>query len=81
METANISSFKSKISEFLVKVKKGINIVITDRNTPIAVVSSFDPDAIQLSPTKTKLFKIPESSGVKTDLDPLKYLYEDRSKS
>ncbi len=81
MKTMTISYFKAHISEQLRRVRKGARIVISDRDTPIAEVVPYKPQASSLvirAPLVTP-FKAPRAS-FRIDHDPLEYLEEERRK-
>ncbi len=64
MKTMTISYFKAHISEQLRRVRKGARIVISDRDTPIAEVVPYKPQASSLvirAPLVTP-FKAPRAS-------------------
>jgi prevent-host-death family protein len=78
METITISAFKAKISEQLRKVRRGASILISDRQTPIALVSPVVPEPkIRIQKPRTALFA-PAPPLPPIGHDPLEYLLEDR---
>ncbi len=81
MKIMTISYFKAHISEQLRRVRKGARIVISDRETPIAEVVPYRPDARPLvirAPLVTP-FKAPRAS-FRIEHDPLEYLEKERRK-
>ncbi len=74
-----ISCFKAHISEELRKVRKGARLLISDRDTPIAVVVPYRPtaDPVAIRPPRITPFVVP-GSGIRISHDPLEYLAEDR---
>jgi len=81
MKTITISAFKAHISAELRKVRKGGRIVISDRETPIAVVVPFrteHPMTISVRAPNTVPFVMPRST-IRIDHDPVTYLLEDRA--
>ncbi len=78
METMTISSFKATISEQLRKIRKGESILISDRETPIALVSPVEPvPGIRVRPPKTGYAPPPPLPPIRHD--PLEYLLADRA--
>jgi prevent-host-death family protein len=79
VKTMTISYFKAHISEELRKVRKGAQLLISDRETPIAVVVPYRPKAepVGIRAPRTVPFAVPKS-GIRISHDPLEYLAEDR---
>lgn len=44
MRSISVSRFKSRLSEYLRLVRGGSTLVVTDRGTPVAMVSPLSPD-------------------------------------
>ena len=42
MQLVGIQELKNRLTYYLGKVKKGSNIIITDRGTPVAIMRNFD---------------------------------------
>ena len=78
METITISGFKATISEQLRKVRRGKSLIISDRETPIALVSPIggEPRILIHEPKTTYA---PSRPLPAIEHDPLEYLLEERS--
>jgi prevent-host-death family protein len=78
METITISNFKATISEQLRKVRRGQSILISDRETPVALVSpvTAEPRIVVREP---KAKYAPARPLPPIDHDPLEYLLEERA--
>jgi prevent-host-death family protein len=50
METAAVSKLKASLSEFLLKVKAGEEVIITDRGKPIAKIVPLKRGETEISP-------------------------------
>ncbi len=78
METITISAFKARISEQLRKVRRGARLLISDRETPIALVSPVAAEpTIRIRVPRTASF-VPGPPLPDIGHDPLEYLLEDR---
>jgi prevent-host-death family protein len=78
METITISGFKARISEQLRKVRRGESILISDRETPIALVSPIDAEPrIRIRIPKAAYALPPPLPPI--EHDPLEYLLAERS--
>lgn len=82
MTTVKIAQLKSQLSAYLRQVQKGEEILVTDRETPIAKVVPYTTVAEKLQilsarekPSMLKKLKIPASPP---STDSLKTLLEDR---
>lgn len=47
MLQANISTVKNNLSQYIEKVVGGDEVVISDRNTPVAILIPFSPSRVQ----------------------------------
>ena len=50
MKTAAVSKLKSSLSEYLLKVKAGEEVIITDRGKPIAKIVPINREEIDIPP-------------------------------
>ena len=50
MKSAAISKLKATLSEYLVRVKAGEEIIVTERGKPIAKIVPFHPESATVSP-------------------------------
>lgn len=83
MMRVKIAEFKSRLSHYLGLIRQGDELVVTDRNTPIARVLPFEEPIERLAiapalgkPKSLKKLKIP---AARPGTDSLKALREDRS--
>ncbi len=97
MKSAAVSQIKASLSEYLARVKKGEEVVVTDRGHPVAILSPFRESKSKTLNDRKRLFregvidlgktgKIPPSflipSSVKDPKDLLlKALLEEREDS
>lgn len=83
MKKVKIAEFKSRLSAHLGRVRKGAELVITDRDTPIAKVIPFgkgeEPLRIRPATIKGRWDEIPRSL-TRIDIDVVKLLREDRDR-
>ena len=83
MKSVNIAKFKTELGKYLRFVRKGEEIIVLDRTTPIAVVSPYAEAKIsrleyeEPSEDPRSLFKI-KIFPSKKRTDSLKYLIEER---
>ena len=67
MRTANIAELKNNLSNFLLDVKRGEEVLISDRNVPIAKIvplkNTEDFDIEELSLASAGVLKLPEESN------------------
>ena len=81
METINISILKSKISEILRHVKAGVDYSILERTTPVAVLTkAADEHSMSVAQLPKNAFGAPKGLSIKTTIDPVSLLLEDRAK-
>lgn len=83
MKKVKIAEFKSRLSSHLRAVRGGAELVITDRDTPVAKVIPFrkelEPLRIRPAVIKGRWREVPRSS-VCLDVDVVKLLREDRDR-
>ncbi len=80
MKTTNISQFKTHIGQVLRSVREGEQIVIMDRDIPVARVIPYADSESQLiarRPTRALEFR---KLGFTVSGDPVEYLREDRAR-
>ena len=83
METVKVAQLKAKLSEYLRRVRKGHPVTILDRDTPIARIVPYAPDAAALvirrpPPGIGKLSQVRLPPPLKTDIDIVALLMEER---
>jgi prevent-host-death family protein len=85
--SVNIAKFKAQLSSYLRSVRKGHELVITDRDRPVARVVPYTEaaakgDLLVIEPVRDpaglKRLRYPPVRGIKTDIVAL--LLEDRAK-
>ena len=68
MKTANIGELKNRLSKYLVDVKRGEEVVVRDRNRPVAKLVPFrnseDLDAEEMELVARGAMKLPEGDGI-----------------
>lgn len=68
MRTTNIAELKNNLSNFLADVKRGEEILISDRNKPIAKIvplhNTSDFSAEELALAATGVLRLPETSEI-----------------
>jgi len=81
MEAVKIAEFKSKLSAYLRRVRKGQSLLVTDRDTPVARVVPVEEnerrllvDEARADPASLARLRYPPLSGV----DSLALLLEER---
>ncbi len=85
VQSANISTIKAKLTSFLRLVKKGKEVIILDRQTPIAKLIPWNEktrSGMGVQPPKISFSKFLEikPSPLSSQVDSLSLLMEDRSK-
>lgn len=82
MTRVKIARLKSQLSRYLRRVQKGEEVIVTDRDTPIARMVPFESKSEKLiiipakkSPKYLDKIKVPPAPGTENFL---KYLREDR---
>jgi len=82
MISVRIAELKAKLSEYLRTVRKGHSITILDRDTPIARIVPYEPEAsglVSRKPTSRVPFgKIPLPEPHPLDIDIVQILLEER---
>jgi len=83
MEGVRIAELKAKLSEYLRRVRRGHPVIVLDRETPIARIVPYAPDATLLSirrpqPGAGKLSALRLPPRLKTDVDIVDLLMEER---
>jgi antitoxin (DNA-binding transcriptional repressor) of toxin-antitoxin stability system len=80
VKTANISQFKTHISSLLRAVRDGDEIIILDRDIPVARVSPVARHPSRLA-SRPPVGPIPfRKPDIRVAVDPLQYLTEERTK-
>lgn len=85
MISVKVGELRNKLSSYLKRVRRGAEVVITDRETPIGKIIPYT------SPTEEKFEIIPPAKGYEgfskldfpdmdIDFDPVEILLEDRRK-
>ncbi len=83
MKQVKIANFKSHLSSYLKQVKGGSEVVILDRDRPIAKVIPIREKREKIKVRKAKIkggFKNWKFTGIKARVDVVKLLREDRDK-
>jgi prevent-host-death family protein len=82
MKAVRIADLKARLSEHLRAVRKGHSITVLDRDTPIARLVPYEPDAtglvVRRRRGKTPFGKVRLPPPFPTDVDIVKLLLEDR---
>lgn len=82
MKNPGVAELKAKLSEFLRHVRKGHEVVIMDRDQPVARLIPFaERQALVVREPVSRyrtLGDIPLPKPVKLDVDPVQLLLEDR---
>jgi prevent-host-death family protein len=73
-----ISDFKKHISEELRRVRNGDRIVILDRDKPVAEVIPYQQSSKRLVVRPPRGPRALPAIDIKTNVDPLSFLLEDR---
>lgn len=84
MKKVGVAEFKAKLSEYLRSVRRGQDVTILDRGEPVARVTSVDRVSglviRERSARSGRLADIPIPPPVKTSVDAVDLLVEDRRK-
>jgi prevent-host-death family protein len=80
VKTIKISDFKKHISEELRRVRNGDRVVILDRDKPVAEVIPYELSSKRLVVRPPRGPRTLPAVSIKTDVDPLSYLLEDRER-
>ena len=81
MTKVGIADLKAHLSEHIRKVRGGRTLTIVDRNTPVARIVPFEPNApleIRKASRKPSAIRLPRAPGAPTD--SLSELLADRSR-
>jgi prevent-host-death family protein len=82
MKPVRIADLKSRLSEYLRAVRRGVAITVLDRDTPIARIVPYEPEAngliVRRAAGKTSFGKIPLPKPYRTDIDVVELLLEER---
>jgi len=79
--SVKIAEFKAHLSQYLREVRAGQTLTVMDRNTPVAFVSPAeknDPDGLIVRKATRKWSDVKIPPPLKTDVDIVKILLEDR---
>lgn len=80
MKTINVSTLKKNLSAVLQKAKNGEAITISDRNSPIAIISAFKNSSLSVLSSPTHQIVEPKFKIKKKLSSVLGILREDRNK-
>jgi prevent-host-death family protein len=83
MEAVRVARLKAKLSEYLRRVRRGHAVTILDRDTPIARIVPYIPDAAALTVRRPpadagKPHQVRLPPPLKTDIDIVALLMEER---
>jgi prevent-host-death family protein len=83
MEGVRVAELKAKLSAYLRRVRRGHSVTVLDRDTPIARIVPYAPDATMLSirrppPGIGKLSALRLPPPLRTDVDIVELLMEER---
>jgi prevent-host-death family protein len=83
MNTVRIADLKSRLSEYLRKVRRGGSLTVLDRDTPIARIVPYEGDSASLKvrsplPDAPKLQRVPLPPPLRLQRDIVKFLMEER---
>ena len=82
MKPVRIADLKSRLSEYLRAVRRGMAITVLDRDTPIARIVPYEPEAngliIRRAAGKTAFGRIALPRPFRTDIDVVQLLLEER---
>ena len=82
MEPVEIADLKSRLSEYLRAVRRGVEITVLDRDTPIARIVPYEPEAngmiVRRAAGKTSFGRIALPKPYRTDIDIVEILLEER---
>ena len=79
MKRVDISTLKADLDGVMERVKKGDSLVIVDRDIPVVELRPYEKKSALIIRKPVRKLTLPES-GIKTDIDPLAYLQEDRDR-
>lgn len=83
MEGVKVAELKARLSEYLRRVRRGHPVTVLDRETPIARIVPYVPEAATLSirrppPGAGKPSQVRLPPRLKTDVDVVELLMEER---
>ncbi len=83
MNKVKIADLKSRLSEYLRKVRRGRSITVLDRDTPIACIVPYEKNGSSLKirsplPGSPKLTQVPIPPPLRIRIDIVKLLLEER---
>jgi prevent-host-death family protein len=83
MDTVRVAELKAKLSEYLRRVRRGHSVTVLDRDTPVARILPYAPDAAALAirrpaPGLGKPSQVRLPPRLKTDVDIVALLREER---
>ena len=81
MESVNVATLKSRLSEYLTAVKKGKKIVVTSHEHPIARLMPVEDglgSSLEILPAKKPISSVKNLKGVKLKVDLVADLLADR---
>jgi prevent-host-death family protein len=82
MKPVRIADLKSRLSEYLRAVRRGSSITVLDRDTPIARIVPYEPEAngliVRRAAGKTPFSKIPLPKPFRSDIDIVELLLQER---
>lgn len=82
MKPVRIAELKSRLSEYLRAVRRGNSITVLDRDTPIARIVPYEPEAngliVRRAAGKTPFGKIPLPRPFRADVDIVGLLLQER---
>ena len=83
MEVVKVAVLKAKLSEYLRRVRRGHSVTVLDRDTPIARIVPYAPEAAGLVIRRPaagigKLSQVPLPPPLEADIDIVALLMEER---
>lgn len=76
METISISELKARLSSELRKVRAGGEVVVLDRDKPVAMLVPYETEALEVRPPTKPLPRKPPR--IRIAVDPVDVLLEER---
>ena len=81
MRTISITDLKAHLSRELRRVRGGKRLVVTDRDHAIAEIIPYrDSKELQVIPPNNPVKSFPVDHAIRLAVDPLTFLWEDRSR-
>ena len=83
MKAVQMAQLKARLSAYLREVRRGHSLTVFDRNTPITTIVPYANDAVSVTlrhprPDAPKLRRVPLPPPLKTDIDVVGLLLEER---